>query len=69
MGAKNPHRWAYMGRPAFNPPNDDCPQCEQPSKTFFRGAKLVDGIPQSRYECEHGHQWIVRGPPTPPARS
>jgi len=53
-------RWDYMGEPGYNPPNDDCPECEEPSKTFFKGGKTVDGVAQYRHCCEHGHEWIVR---------
>jgi hypothetical protein len=58
-----------MGREGFNPPNRDCPQCDAPSRTFFRGAKLVKGVEQRRYQCEHGHEWFVRGPQTAPPRA
>lgn len=55
------HRWDYMGRPGFNPPNNDCPECTSPSKTYYIGGKTVDGVAQHRYKCEHGHEWIKRG--------
>lgn len=53
-------RWAYMGRPDYNPPNNDCPECASPSRVFFIGAKSVAGVAQRRYQCEHGHEWIVK---------
>lgn len=53
------NRWAYMGRPDYNPPNDDCPHCAEPSKTYFIGAKTVDGRARRRFQCEHGHEWFV----------
>jgi hypothetical protein len=53
-----------MGRPNYNPPNNDCPQCTEPSRTYYIGAKRVtlDGVAykQTRYECEHKHPWTVR---------
>jgi hypothetical protein len=53
-------RWDYMGQPSFNPPNDDCPECKEASRTYFVGAKKVDGVTQRRYTCEHKHEWIER---------
>ena len=60
MGRSN--RWAYMGDPRHNPPNDDCPECTEPSKTYHMGAKTVtreDGsrVAITRWECEHKHEW------------
>lgn len=64
------NRWAYMGRPGFNPPNDRCPECTEPSKVHFMGGQTVDGVSRFRWNCEHGHEWIVYGdmyndPPAP----
>jgi hypothetical protein len=53
-------RWAYMAAPGFNPPNNDCPECAEPSKTYHIGDKTVDGVPQQRWRCQHGHEWIIR---------
>ena len=47
-----------MAHPNFNPPNDKCPECTEPSKTFFIGGRTVDGVSQYRWECEHKHEWI-----------
>lgn len=52
-------RWDYMKQPGYNPPNDDCPECEEPSKTYFIGGKTVDGVAIYTYHCEHGHKWTV----------
>ncbi|MCB9678331.1 MAG: hypothetical protein H6737_24730 [Alphaproteobacteria bacterium] len=59
------NRWAYMAQPGFNPPNEDCPECDGPSKTWHQGAKTVDGVKTTRFVCEHGHEWTVRDPPKP----
>lgn len=64
------NRWAYMRAPNYNPPNDDCPQCTSPSKTYYMGGKTVttEGhAPQTvhRWKCEHGHVWTVIEAPTP----
>ena len=56
-------RWDYMGEARHNPPSDDCPECEAPSKTFHQGAKTVDGVKFTRFICEHRHEWTVRDPP------
>ena len=66
MGGRD--RWAYMGQPGHNPPNDDCPDCTEPSKTYFIGAKTVfetqDGVEVkvsvTRHHCEHHHEWVTR---------
>jgi hypothetical protein len=63
MGRSN--RWDYMGEPGYNPPNDDCPTCEEPSKTHHMGAKTVfndDGSRTAitRWECEHKHEWETK---------
>lgn len=52
-------RWDYMGRPGFNPPNDLCPECKEPSKVYFIGGKTVDGLTTYTYACEHHHRWTV----------
>lgn len=54
------NRWAYMADPRFNPPNNDCPECTAPSRTYFIGGQTIDGIAQYRWQCEHSHQWVVR---------
>ena len=54
------HRWDYMGRPTHNPPTDDCPQCDRPSRTHHQGSKTVDGVKITRFVCEHGHEWTER---------
>ena len=56
-----------MAHPNYNPPNDDCPECEKPSKTYFIGARRVvdeDEKPWTvtRYSCEHKHEWKTREP-------
>lgn len=53
-------RWDYMSRPNYNPPNNDCPECEEASKTRFVGGKQVDGVTQKRYSCENKHEWIKK---------
>ena len=35
------NRWGYMRAPSYNPPNDDCPECVTPSKTYYMGGKTV----------------------------
>lgn len=58
------NRWAYMGLPHVNPPNNDCPECTEPSKTHFIGGKTVeeDGKKVAHYtwKCQHGHGWLVK---------
>ena len=54
------NRWGYMAHPKYNPPNDLCPDCTEPSKTFHIGGKMVDGVSQQRWRCANGHEWIVR---------
>jgi len=56
------NRYSYMADPRFNPPNNDCPECEEPSKTYFIGANTVsddDGnrVKHTTYTCEHQHEW------------
>lgn len=58
-------RWAYMGREGHNPPSRLCPECTDPSKAWYIGAKSVDGATHHRYRCEHGHSWIVVEGPGP----
>ena len=53
------NRWAYMTRADYNPPNDDCPDCKTPSRTYFIGAKTEEGKKRTRYTCECGHNWTV----------
>jgi hypothetical protein len=61
-------RWAYLGRPDHNPPNDDCPECSAPSRTYFLGSRLVPdpegphgfGWTERAWTCEHQHRWTVR---------
>jgi len=58
------NRWGYMRAPNYNPPNDDCPECVTPSKTYYMGGKTVtkEGeAPEAvhRWKCEHGHIWTV----------
>ncbi len=57
MSSKN--RWAYMKAPRYNPPNDTCPHCSEKSKTYIVGSKRTETGSQSRYVCEHQHQWII----------
>ena len=55
-------RWAYMGRPGFNPPNDACPECTAPSKTYMLGSKRSPDDPNTtvtRWTCEYGHTWTT----------
>ena len=54
-----PHRWTYRAAPGFNPPREDCPECQAPSRCFHVGSKTVDGVVRHRYACEHGHVWFV----------
>jgi hypothetical protein len=56
------NRWDYMADPRHNPPNDDCPECSEPSKTHHLGAKTVfrdDGTSYAvtRWECANNHTW------------
>lgn len=66
MGRSN--RWAYMANPNFNPPNNDCPDCSEPSKTYHQGSRTTfddKGQPltkSTRYACEHHHAWTVEEP-------
>ena len=55
-------RWAYMSRPGFKTPDTRCPECTEPSRSFYIGGKTVDGKTQHRYQCEHGHEWTERNP-------
>ena len=52
-------RWAYMRDPNYNPPTDTCPHCSEKSKVYFVGSKRTESGHQSRYQCEHQHEWIV----------
>ena len=52
-------RWDYMGHDNFIPLTEDCPECIEPSKTFFQGSKTVDGTCITRYRCEHDHEWVT----------
>jgi len=52
------NRWGYMAIPGYNPPNNDCPECTEPSRTWSRGARSVDGKAQYRYVCDNGHEWV-----------
>lgn len=54
------YRWAYMAQPNYNPPNDTCPECKTPSKTYFMGGSTVDGVAIYKWACEHDHRWEVR---------
>lgn len=62
------NRWAYMGQPNFNPPNNDCPECTESSKTHHQGSKTTfdeNGkahMKVTRFTCEHGHEWVVEEP-------
>ena len=56
------NRWSYLGTDLHNPPNNDCPECTEPSKTWHQGAKTVDGVTTRRYKCEHLHMWQVTEP-------
>lgn len=60
------HRWDYMSHPSYNPPNDLCPECLIPSKTYHIGGKQVNGISQQRWRCENNHEWILKGEPKKP---
>jgi hypothetical protein len=55
---RNTKRWAYMGQPNYNPPNDDCPVCTEPSRTHFIGAKRTEAGAVTRWRCEHLHEWV-----------
>ena len=62
MGGRG--RWDYMTLPGYNPPCEDCPECEEPSKVFFIGSRTVTRddetrVKITRHECEHGHKWAV----------
>lgn len=51
------YRWAYMGLPGFNPPNNDCPECTEPSRTFFIGGRTLNEVTSYTYRCENKHEW------------
>ncbi len=53
-------RYAYMGDPRYNPPNQHCPECDEPSKIYFVGSKTIDGAASYRYKCEHLHEWRTK---------
>jgi hypothetical protein len=62
MAQKRSDRWAYMAHPFFNPPNDRCPECTSPSKTYSMGSMYQDGKTIRSWECEYKHRWdIVEG--------
>lgn len=50
-------RWAYMANPLYNPPNNDCPECTEPSRTYFKGGRTENGVAVYTYACEHHHRW------------
>lgn len=56
-----------MARPNHNPPNNDCPECNTPSKTYYIGSKRVtvagQRVKRTRYQCEHKHEWVIHDPP------
>ena len=58
---RNTNRWAYMGQPNYNPPNDACPVCTEPSRTYFIGGKRGPDGPVQRWRCEHQHVWVTHG--------
>lgn len=58
MAKKN--RWTYLADPRFNPPNDDCPECTEPSRTYSVGGRTVDGVAEYFWRCEHRHEWVIR---------
>jgi len=47
-----------MGQPNYNPPNNDCPVCTEPSRTFFIGGKRSARGAVQRWRCEHQHEWV-----------
>lgn len=53
------YRWAYKAQPGYNPPNNDCPECEEPSRTWFIGGRTVDGKAQYTYTCDNHHRWTT----------
>lgn len=53
------NRWAYLGDPRTNPPNDECPECTVPSKTYYIGGRTVDGVAYHTKKCQHGHEWVI----------
>ena len=62
---RNTNRWAYMGQANYNPPNDDCPVCTEPSRTTCIGGKRTEAGPVQRWRCEHLHAWVKSGEPGP----
>ena len=63
-------RWNYLRNPKVNPPNDDCPACASPSRTYPLGGRFVPapeapgGVGWTEYAwiCEHRHTWTIREP-------
>ena len=53
-------RWKYKSNPNYNPPNEECPQCAGPSRTFFVCGQTKNGEPEYTYTCEHKHTWVQR---------
>ena len=53
------YRWAYMSQPNFNPPNNDCPECSEPSRTYSIGGRTENGTSLYTYRCEHNHTWTT----------
>lgn len=53
------YRWAYMAQPNYNPANNDCPECEIPSKTYFIGGRTENGIAIYTWACQYHHKWIL----------
>ena len=51
-----------MGDPKFNPPSERCPECTAPSRVWHQGAKTVDGVKYTRFECDQGHAWTEEEP-------
>ena len=48
-----------MGRPGYNPPNLECPECVEPSKVFHLGSKInSEGNTQHRWACANKHYWL-----------
>lgn len=64
----NSNRWGYMRAPGYNPPNDDCAECDAPSKTYCIGGKQVEGRTVHRWKCERGHTWTTSEPDADPGK-
>lgn len=52
-------RWNYLRDPRFNPPNLNCPECTEPSKTYEIGSRTEGGKKIATWACSNGHRWLL----------